>query len=130
MYPEQNDYGLGGSLLIYGAAIIGALLVLVTPVYLANAPTVYQNAGVESFDQILPGRDRNHIPLARLERQSIVDPAVVAALNEKAQDKQARAERAAPSEAAARPAERERRPRYAEGPRPQNPFALFFSLFN
>lgn len=128
MYSYDDDAGLAGSILIYAAAIVGALLVLLAPVYFANTGTVYPNSGVRSFDQILSARGPEQYPIARLERRSIVDPAVVAALNKKARDKQARAEGSAPAQSRHSPG-RERSPRYAEAPPPRNPFSLFFSLF-
>jgi hypothetical protein len=128
MRPYDDDSGLAGSALIYAAAIGGGLLLFVAPVYLANRPTVYPSSGVERFDQILPAPNRGYFPLARLEHQPIVDPAVVTALNENARAD--RNERASATQTR-RPAERQQPPRYAESaPQPRrDPFSLFFSLF-
>jgi hypothetical protein len=135
----QVDEGLGGSVAIYAAAMAGALAAIMLPIYFANAPAVYKNSGPKSFSEILAARaEARQYPLAKLEQPQIVDPAVVAALNAKADARRAR------SKENHRPVQRNRRtatPRtvqhtaqqqsYAKSPpaRPLSPLALFFPIF-
>lgn len=85
---RSESEGLGLSLLIYVAAIVGVLATVALPVYIANAPRVYDNPPLANADPLLNGpiigkRVSTRVPLARLHRRIIVDPAVVAALNAK-----------------------------------------------
>jgi hypothetical protein len=131
---DPRDEGLGISVLIYAAALAGALAAIVLPVYLANAPAVYQNSGAKSFSEVLAARgEAREYPLAKLERPQIVDPAVVTALNAKAQTKsdtdsrphiRHRAERTS-----RQPIGRRRSYADATAARPPDPLSLFFSIF-
>jgi hypothetical protein len=81
--------GLGLSVVIYMAAVLGVLGLVVVPVYLANAPQVYENPTLARANPLLDGpiignRAPHPVPLAMLKRQTIVDPAIVAGLNAKA----------------------------------------------
>jgi hypothetical protein len=131
MHPYDNDDGLGVSLLIYASAILGALVLIMAPIYPANRPTVYQNSGVQQFDQVLPARaERHNYPLAHLEHRDIVDPAIVAALNAKAEAERSRRASASESHRVAHVRPTTRRTYADAAPaRQANPFALFFSLF-
>jgi len=87
---RSESEGLGLSLLIYAAAIAGVLTAVALPVYIANAPRVYDNPPLANADPLLNGpiigeRVSNRVPLGHLQRKTIVDPAVVAALNAKAE---------------------------------------------
>jgi hypothetical protein len=58
------------------------------PVYFTNRPQVYENPPLARADPLTNGpvvgnRVSSRVPLARLKRETIVDPAIVAALNEK-----------------------------------------------
>jgi hypothetical protein len=80
---RSESEGLGLSLLIYAAAIAGVLTAVALPVYIVNAPRVYDNPLLNG--PIIGERVSNRVPLAHLQRKTIVDPAVVAALNAKAE---------------------------------------------
>lgn len=87
MNPSDSE-GLGLSVLIYMAAIVGGLALIVGPVYLANKGQVYENPALVRADPLLNGpiigeRVSTRIPLALLKHESIIDPKVVAALNAK-----------------------------------------------
>jgi hypothetical protein len=125
---NHNDEGLGLSVAIYAFAMVCGLGLCVLPIYWANSPTVYDNPGVTALHR--PGgpsygNEHAEFPLARLHRQQIVSPSMLAELNAKAQ-KQAPAVRHA-----SRPARRS----YAQAqdtdvsePRPASrlfPFSLF-----
>ena len=89
MTRSQSE-GLGLSLLVYAAAIVGVLIAVGLPVYLANAPQVYDNPPLAKADPLLNGpiigeRVSARVPLARLRRETIVDPSVVKKLNAKAE---------------------------------------------
>lgn len=74
--------GLGGSLLIYIAAIVCGLVVLVGPVLMAHGPIVIPNAGAHAtFAQFNRVGDGNRYPVAKLRSETIVDPAITAALS-------------------------------------------------
>ena len=84
----HHKEGLGLSLLVYLAAMLGNLAALVVPVYLANGPTVLQSPDARmQANRIFNARryDRR-FPVARLEHQAIVDPAMLAELSAKAKD--------------------------------------------
>ena len=83
---SSESEGLGLSLLVYMAAIFGILAVVALPVYLANKAEVYDNPPLVRADPLLNGpiignRVNERVPLARLKREAIVDPALVRALN-------------------------------------------------
>lgn len=80
--------GLGASLAIYLAAIVGTLALVAVPVYLANAPEVYENAPLARSDPLLNGpiignRVPSGLPVALLKMEPVVDPATLAVLNAK-----------------------------------------------
>lgn len=122
--------GLGLSVAIYMAAILGAMGVLAVPVYMAVAPKVYANPPVEPLDPLLNGpivgkRVSTPVPLAFLKHPQIVDPKVVAELNANIQ--QARPAR---HEVAQRPARHDRGATVAELPeRPERSGFFLFNLF-
>jgi len=85
--------GLGLSVAIYMAAIVGTMGVLAVPIYMAVAPQVYANPRLEPPDPLLNGpivgkRVSTPVPLALLKHPVLADPAVVAELN--ARTKQAK----------------------------------------
>ena len=84
----SDSGGLGASVLLYMAAVVGALALMAVPVYLANAPQVYENAPLARPDPLLNGpiignRPAIGLPVALLKRQDIIDPATLAALGAK-----------------------------------------------
>ena len=85
----SESEGLGFSLLIYAAAVVGALALVAMPVYLANAPEVYDNPRLARADPLLNGpiignRAASGLPVALLLRPEIIDPATLALLDAKA----------------------------------------------
>jgi hypothetical protein len=82
MSPYDDD-SLGLSVLLYVAALLGVLAVVVVPVYLANKSTVQKNPGITAAAGFEPSRPRV-FPLSHLKAPQIVDPAVVAKLNAEA----------------------------------------------
>lgn len=127
---RSSEYeGLGLSLVIYMAAIAGALAVAALPVYLANRPQVYENPPLARANPLLNGpivgnRVSTGVPLAMLKREIIVDPAIIAALNAKAE----KAEKAAAvRHPVRRTAQRSDRTPMAElqSERPRHSFFLF-----
>ncbi len=95
MYTRSE--GLGLSVLLYAALMLGGLAAVVVPVYLANGPTVLRNAnaatGVGDTNRIFTVPLRQRFPVARLDHKPIVDPATLADLS-------ARAERHKPAHSA------------------------------
>jgi len=86
---NPRDEGLGLSLLLYLAALLCGLAVIVLPVYRANRPTVIENANARMLARSangIPGIHTSHrrFPVARLKDQPIVDPATVTELNAEA----------------------------------------------
>lgn len=84
----SESEGLGLSVLLYMGAITGALAVIAVPVYFATQPDVYKNPPLARSDSVLSGpivgrSESTPFPLARLQQQIIIDPAIVAALNAK-----------------------------------------------
>jgi hypothetical protein len=85
----SESEGLGLSLLIYAGAILGVLALAALPVYIINRPQVYEIPPLAHADPLLNGpivgsNVSTRFLLARIKRETIVDPAIVAALNEKA----------------------------------------------
>lgn len=85
----SESEGLGVSVAIYLAAIVGTLVLVATPVYLANAPKAYENPPLARANPLLNGpiignRASSGLPVALLKREDIVDPATLAVLNAKA----------------------------------------------
>jgi hypothetical protein len=96
---NPRDEGLGLSLLVYLAALICGLGVVMLPIYLANRPTVIENANTRmlarSASGILAVRPTDgRFPVARLEHQTIDDPATATELE--AAEKKAKPAHAAP----------------------------------
>lgn len=134
---SADSEGLGISLAIYLAALAGGLAIFVLPVYYANSPTVIENTGVQVRSVPLGQplfADRSHdpIPVARLQKPEIVDPATLAAL--KAYAKATAPQQARRSTTADAPAHRAReeggsREVAAEHRAPRRGFFPFFGLF-
>jgi hypothetical protein len=85
---SSESEGLGLSVLIYMAAILGALAAIAVPVYIANAPQVYENPKLARSDPLLGSpivgdRGPTRVPLAMLKHETIVDPAILASVNAK-----------------------------------------------
>lgn len=85
MNSSDSD-GLGLSLLIYMAAILGGLAVIAVVVYRANEPQVYEIPPLARADPLLEGpvigdRVATQPALAVLKHRVLVDPKIVAALN-------------------------------------------------
>jgi hypothetical protein len=90
MTSSETD-GLGASVAIYLAAILGVLALLALPVYLATRPQVYDIPPLAHADPLLEGpiigeRMPTTPALAVLQNKPIVDPKVVAALNAKVKE--------------------------------------------
>ena len=129
MTSSQSD-GLGFSLAVYLAAILGALAVIALPVYFATRTQVYPNPPLARADPLLNGpvvgeRVPTSRPVAMLKKRTIVDPATLAALN-------AKAEKAAPArQPARRAASRPNRTPVADNQtEPQHHTFFLFNLFN
>ena len=81
-----EDKDLGVSLLIYMAAILCTLAVFMVPVFLANGPTVLPNPSAQIARSMLTARrNDSSFPVAHLKEKAIVSPALLAALNAKAE---------------------------------------------
>ena len=82
---NNSDQGLGLSVAIYAVALVCGLALFVMPVVWANGPRVYDNPGVGASR--MPGgpayAHRSGFPLAKLQEQQIVSPAMLAELNAK-----------------------------------------------
>lgn len=118
---SSDTEGLGLSLAVYVAAIVGVFAVIMMPIYLANRPVVFENPPLAAANPLMNGPIVGYrattIPVALLKKEPIVDPATLAALNAKSK-KQASPNRPT-QRVAARPAgtpvaelqpERQRRP--------------------
>lgn len=99
---KNSDEGMGLSLAIYAIAMACGLALFVLPVIWANSGHVYDNPGVTALHR--PGGPvrsdhRAGYPLATLQSQPIVSPAMLAELNaevKKAKPVARRASRPAP----------------------------------
>ncbi|HEY5380533.1 MAG TPA: hypothetical protein VIJ78_13495 [Pseudolabrys sp.] len=127
MNPSDSE-GLGLSVLIYMAAILGGLALIAGPVYLVNRPQVYENPRLARADPLLNGpivgkRVSTRVPLALLKHEPIVDPKIVAALN-------AKTKKTEPHRTTHQVAERSRGTPVAElQPEPRRPTFFLFRLF-
>lgn len=125
---SQETEGLGLSLVIYMAAILGGLALIATPIYFANSPKVYDNPPLVRADPLLNGpvigqRVTARTPLAVLKHQTFVDPNFVAALNAKMKQPEQR-------RVSHQVAQRPRRQAVAELPdEPRHPRFFLFRLF-
>ena len=124
---ELAHEGLGGSVAIYMSGIVGALALIAVPVYLAAAPSVYDNPPPEPLDPLLQGpiagsRVSTPMRLAHLKPTVIVDPKLIAEVNRRATPARRQTVRSAPA--------RERGPAVAELPDRKNERGFFlFNLF-
>ena len=87
---NHNDQGMGLSLAVYAAAMLGGLALFILPVLWATGTTVYENPGVKAAG--LPGgpvyaSHRGQFPLAILKHQQIVDQTALNELNAKSGQK-------------------------------------------
>lgn len=83
---KNSDEGMGLSLAVYAIVMVCGLGLCVLPVVWANSARVYDNPGVTAANQ--PGgplrKDNGAAyPLANLQSQQIVSPAMLAELNGK-----------------------------------------------
>ncbi|MBV9259874.1 MAG: hypothetical protein JO205_00740 [Pseudolabrys sp.] len=97
---QGQSPGLGGSLLLYGVAICGALLLVMLPVLMANSGSRFANPGVAAYQppagaSLIRARDPNEPHLAMLKHEPIIDSNQLAALNAKSNNKTKVAERPA-----------------------------------
>jgi hypothetical protein len=131
--PETENVafeGLGLSVLVYMAAIVGGLALIAVPVYFANGPRVYDNPPLARASPLLNGpvigqRETARTPLAVLKHQTIVDPKFVAALNAKVKQPEQRR-----ISASRQVAQRPHRQSVAELPvEPRQPQFFLFRLF-
>jgi hypothetical protein len=126
------DEGLGLSVIAYAAIMLAGLALVIGPVIWSNSGTAYENpalsGGTSSSAPLYSGvHGKRTFPVALLKHPTIVDPAVLAKVNEAA-------EPAKPARAASAPAHRryaEARPQEAAPPasRRGGPASFFFSLF-
>ncbi len=84
----SESEGLGLSVLVYVGAIFGALALLAAPVYYATRGEVQENPALARSDPLLKGsiisdRGANRFPLAKLQRQSLIDAETTAFLKPK-----------------------------------------------
>jgi hypothetical protein len=126
---QPRDQGLGLSLLVYVGALLGGLFLFVAPVVWASGPTEYRNPELPKYD-ITSSRplfdQHRQMPLARLNREDIVDQKALAALNAKP-EKPKREAHERPSRSA-RTAYAQAHDDDAAGQRPRRsmfPFSLF-----
>ena len=101
---STDSEGLGLSVLVYLGAILGALALLAVPAYYATRAEVHANPPLAQADPLLNSpiigdRLAGRFPLARLQRQILVDPETVALLARKTKKPE-------PTRTAARPAHR------------------------
>jgi hypothetical protein len=109
---RNADEGLGLSLLVYCGVMVATLAIFALPVYWLNAATVYPNpqlaaANAGSGGPLYQYRERREFPLAILRTPPIVDAAMLAQVNAKAEK---------PVRSAARPARH-----YAQAPEADTP---------
>ena len=95
---SADSEGLGLSVLVFLGAILGAIALLAVPAYYATRAEVHANPPLAQADPLLNGpiigdRLAGRFPLARLQRQTLVDADTVALLTPKKSKKleQARA---------------------------------------
>lgn len=125
------DEGLGLSVIAYAAIMLVGLALVVGPVIWSNSGTAYENPALSGSTSSVPLYSRMHsertFPVALLKPRTIVDPAILAKVNEAA-------EPAKPVRTANAPARR----RYAEARQQEaappisrrgGPASFFFSLF-
>ncbi len=125
---DRRGEGLGLSIVVYAALMVGGLALFVAPVVWAYGPTEYPNPDLPKYDitSSRPISDQHRArPLAYLKRDDIIDQKTIAALNAKP-DKPAREQTASTSRAA--------RTAFAQAPEhdePERPRRSFFgfSLF-
>ena len=123
---SKSDQGMGLSLAVYAIAMVCGLALFVLPVVWANSARVYENPGVTADN--LPGGPvrRDHpaaYPLANLQSQQIVSPAMLAELNAKTKKEK-------PARVASKPSHRsyaQAQDEQADQPRPAR--RSFFSFF-
>ena len=95
---NHNDQGMGLSVAVYAAVMLGALALFVLPVLWLSSGTVYENPGAKAA--ALPGgpayaSHRAQFPLAVLKKQQIVDQTALNELNAKSPQKAPTPHRAA-----------------------------------
>jgi hypothetical protein len=81
---KNSDEGMGLSVVVYAIAMVCGLTLFVLPVVWANSARVYDNPGVSALRT--PGGPayasrRAEFPLANLQEEQIVSPAMLAELN-------------------------------------------------
>jgi len=85
---QTHDQGLGLSLLVFVGALLGGLVLFVAPVLWAYGPTEYPNPQLPKYD-ITSSRplfdQHRQVPLARLQREDIVDQKALASLSAKSE---------------------------------------------
>ena len=85
--PMENSdsEGLGLSLFVYMAAILGTVAILAIPVYFVTKPDVYANPALAQSDPlrgpIVGAQLDAPFPLARLERAKLAEPTTTAGLS-------------------------------------------------
>jgi hypothetical protein len=126
------DEGLGLSMIAYAAILLAGLALVAGPVIWSNSGTAYENPALSGGSPSASLYSRVHnertFPVALLKPRTIVDPAILAKVNEAS-------EPAKPVRAASTPAHR----RYAEARQQETvppvsrrgggPASFFFSLF-
>jgi hypothetical protein len=93
---KHSDEGMGLSVVVYAIAMVCGLALFVLPVVWANSARVYENPGVTALGS--PGgpayaNRRAQFPLANLQQEQIVSPAMLAELNAKAKAKKEKPQR-------------------------------------
>jgi hypothetical protein len=85
---SHRDQGLGGSLLLFGVALLGGLMLIAMPVYLFSGGTRLTNPGLAAYEpppgaSLIRRRDPKTLELANLARDEIVDAKQIAAASAK-----------------------------------------------
>lgn len=123
----MDDSDLAIPFLIYLAAMLCGLALVVMPVYLANRATVLPNPALPTADRALTAHaGRRDFPVARLKDPAIVSPATLAAIKAKPE----KAEHVRRAQAHLRP-HAHTRPSFAQAaPHPNRAgYPLFSTLF-
>lgn len=85
---STDSEGLGLSVLVYLGAVLGTLTLFAVPAYYATRAEVHPNPPLAQADPLLNGpiigdRLAGRFPLARLQRQTLVDAETLAVLTPK-----------------------------------------------
>lgn len=125
---SHRDQGLGGSLLLFGVALLGVLMLIATPVYFFSGGTRLTNPGLAAYEpppgaSLIRRRDPRTLELAVLAHDEIVDAKQIAASAKSKPVDRTRTAKVTPPQSRSQNSVADMR--YAEPPRR----GLFFGLF-